>query len=106
MEKVTGIGELFFRAHGPNVCGVGTSSTLGVSFTPSSYEDSVWQQEVGSTVSTAFAETKQREHKCSPAISLPFTIAEGCTCVCIPWALRPSLAVSVRSEPSGRSEGG
>ena len=33
-----------------------------------------------------------REHKCSPATTLPFTIAEGCTCVCIPWALRPSLA--------------
>jgi hypothetical protein len=92
MEKVTGIGELFFRAPRSESVRRWYQQHLGVSLTPSSYEESVWQQEVGSTVFTAFAETKPREHKCSSSITLPFTIAEACTCVCILWALRPSLA--------------
>jgi hypothetical protein len=34
---------------------------LGGSLAPSSYEESVWQQEAGSTVFTPFAGTKTRE---------------------------------------------
>ena len=45
MEKVTGIGGLFFRAHDPKALGRWYQQHLGVSLTPSSYEESVWQQE-------------------------------------------------------------
>ena len=50
MEKVTGIGGLFFRAHDPKTLGRWYQQHLGISLTPSSYEDSVWQQEAGPTV--------------------------------------------------------
>ncbi len=57
MEKVTGIGGLFFRAHDPTALGRWYQQHLGVSLTPSSYEQSVWQQEAGPTVFAPFAET-------------------------------------------------
>ncbi len=57
MEKVTGIGGLFFRAHDPTALGRWYQQHLGISLTPSSYEESVWQQEAGPTVFTPFAET-------------------------------------------------
>jgi glyoxylase I family protein len=41
MEKVTGIGGLFFRAYDPNALGRWYHQHLGISLTPSS-EDSVW----------------------------------------------------------------
>jgi glyoxylase I family protein len=57
MEKVTGIGGLFFRAHDPKALARWYQQHLGVSLTPSNYEDSVWQQEAGPTVFAPFKET-------------------------------------------------
>ena len=57
MEKVTGIGGLFFRAHGPKTLGRWYQQHLGISLTPSSSEDSVWQQEAGPTAFSPFPET-------------------------------------------------
>jgi glyoxylase I family protein len=57
MEKVTGIGGLFFRAHDPKALGRWYQQHLGISLTPSSYEDSMWQQEAGPTVFAPFEET-------------------------------------------------
>jgi len=57
MEKVTGIGGLFFRAHDPKSLGRWYQQHLGVSLTPSSYEESVWRQEAGPTVFAPFPET-------------------------------------------------
>jgi len=57
MEKVTGIGGFFFRAKDPKALGRWYQQHLGISLTPSSYEDSVWQQEAGPTVFDPQAET-------------------------------------------------
>jgi glyoxylase I family protein len=57
MEKVTGIGGLFFRARDPTVLGHWYQEQLGVSLAPSSYEESVWQQEAGPTVFSPLPET-------------------------------------------------
>ena len=57
MEKVTGIGGLFFRAHDPKALGRWYQQHLGILLTPSSYEDSVWQQEAGPTAFAPFKET-------------------------------------------------
>jgi glyoxylase I family protein len=54
MEKVTGIGGLFFRAHDPKALGGWYQQHLGVSLTPSSYEEPVWEQEAGPTVFAPF----------------------------------------------------
>jgi glyoxylase I family protein len=48
--EVTGIGGFFFRAKDPKALGRWYQQHLGISLTPSSYADSVWQQEAGPTV--------------------------------------------------------
>jgi len=57
MEKVTGIGGLFFRAHDPKTLAHWYQDHLGVSLTPSSNGESPWQQEAGPTSFTPFPET-------------------------------------------------
>src|SRR5437868_9818169 len=44
MEKVTGIGGLFFRAHDPKALASWYQQHLGVSLTPSSEGEHVWEQ--------------------------------------------------------------
>jgi len=57
MEKVTGIGGLFFRAHDPKALGSWYQQHLGILLEPSSEGGSVWQQEAGPTVFAPFPET-------------------------------------------------
>ena len=49
MEKVTGIGGLFFRARDPEVLSRWYLSHLGIALTPTSYEELPWWQEAGPT---------------------------------------------------------
>ena len=56
MEKVAGIGGLFFRAHDPKALGQWYEQHLGISLTPTSEGGSVWQQEAGPTAFTPFPE--------------------------------------------------
>jgi len=57
MEKVAGIGGLFFRAHDPKALGNWYLQHLGIALTPTSEGQSVWQQEAGPTAFSPFPET-------------------------------------------------
>jgi len=57
MEKVTGIGGLFFRAHDPKALGSWYEQHLGIALTPTSEGATIWQQEAGPTAFTPFPET-------------------------------------------------
>ena len=57
MEKVTGIGGLFFRAHDPKALAHWYQQNLGVAPVPTSSEESSWQQEAGATAFSPFPET-------------------------------------------------
>ena len=57
MEKVTGIGGLFFRAHDPKALASWYQEHLGVSPTASSSGEHGWEQEAGPTVFAPFPET-------------------------------------------------
>jgi predicted enzyme related to lactoylglutathione lyase len=57
MEKVTGIGGLFFRAHDPKALALWYQQHLGIAPEPSSNGNSVWRQEAGPTVFSPFPET-------------------------------------------------
>jgi glyoxylase I family protein len=59
MEKVAGIGGLFFRAHDPKALGQWYQEHLGITLTPTSEGAPVWQQEAGPTVFTPFPETSK-----------------------------------------------
>ena len=56
MEKVAGIGGLFFRAHDPKALGNWYQQHLGIALTPTSEGATVWQQEAGPTVFSPFPE--------------------------------------------------
>jgi predicted enzyme related to lactoylglutathione lyase len=57
MEKVAGIGGLFFRAHDPKALAQWYLQHLGIALTPTSEGGTVWQQEAGPTVFSPFPET-------------------------------------------------
>jgi glyoxylase I family protein len=57
MEKVAGIGGLFFRAHDPKALGLWYQQHLGISLTPSKEDNRVWEQEAGPTSFTPFPNT-------------------------------------------------
>jgi glyoxylase I family protein len=57
MEKVAGIGGLFFRAHDPKALANWYLQHLGIDLTPTSASGTVWQQEAGPTSFTPFPET-------------------------------------------------
>jgi glyoxylase I family protein len=57
MEKVAGIGGLFFRARDPKALGNWYQQNLGIALTPTSEGAPVWQQEAGPTVFSPFPET-------------------------------------------------
>jgi len=50
MEKVLGIGGLFFRARAPAELAAWYLEHLGIGAAPQNYEDEPWQQEAGPTV--------------------------------------------------------
>jgi predicted enzyme related to lactoylglutathione lyase len=57
MERVTGIGGLFFRARDPAALAQWYRDHLGVTMVPSNYEEPPWQQQAGPTVFAPFPET-------------------------------------------------
>ena len=58
MEKVMGIGGVFFRARDPKGLARWYQENLGITMTPDNYEDDCWRQDAGPTVFAPFpAET-------------------------------------------------
>lgn len=57
MEKVTGIGGLFFRAKDPKTLAQWYQDHLGVTMTPTKENDPTWETEAGTTVFAPFPET-------------------------------------------------
>jgi glyoxylase I family protein len=54
MERVTGIGGLFFRAKDPKALAQWYERNLGITMTPESYDGQPWRQEAGTTVFAPF----------------------------------------------------
>ena len=55
MERVTGIGGVFWRARDPDALKRWYEQHLGVALTPQSYDDEPWRQEAGPTVYEPFS---------------------------------------------------
>jgi predicted enzyme related to lactoylglutathione lyase len=56
IERVTGIGGIFFRAHDPKALAQWYQDHLGVFITPQRKEDPVWNQQAGPTAFSPFPE--------------------------------------------------
>ena len=55
MEKVLGLGGLFFRAHDPQTLGKWYLAVLGIGIPPGDMDTAPWQQQAGPTVFAPFA---------------------------------------------------
>ena len=56
MERVTGIGGVFFRAKDPDTLAQWYQDYLGINVTPEDYDQQPWLQEAGPTVFAPFAQ--------------------------------------------------
>ena len=59
MERVTGIGGVFFRARDPVSLGLWYQKHLGIALASSNYNEPSWRQDAGPTVFGPFPETTQ-----------------------------------------------
>jgi glyoxylase I family protein len=57
MEKVTGIGGLFFRVRDPELLSKWYEQHLGIAPAPTSEGETVWEQEAGQTVFSPFPDS-------------------------------------------------
>ena len=69
MQKVLGIGGLFFRSEDPERLAKWYETHLGISPVPTSYEQRPWQQEAGYTVFAPF--DKNTQYCSSSGLSRP-----------------------------------
>jgi glyoxylase I family protein len=76
MEKVTGIGGLFFQVHDPKALGRWYQQHMGILLAPSSYEASVWQQEAGPTVFEPLPATSELFGKAHKAWTINFRVRD------------------------------
>jgi glyoxylase I family protein len=102
IEKVTGIGGLFFRAHDPKALAGWYQQHLGVSLIPSSYEESPWQQEAGPTAFAPFPETSDYFGDAQKAWMVNFRVRDLDKMAAQLQAAGIAVKVDPQSYPNGR----
>ena len=76
MEKVTGIGGVFFRAQNPEELAKWYEEHLGVNQVPTSYDQSPWIQQEGPTVFAPFENTTDYFGKKTQSWMINFRVAD------------------------------
>lgn len=76
MERVTGIGGVFFRARDPEALSRWYAEHLGVARPPTTYEDPDWWQQAGPTVWGAFPTDSEHFARPGQAWSINFRVAD------------------------------
>jgi glyoxylase I family protein len=74
MERVDGIGGLFFKAHEPKVLAQWYADHLGISTTPSDYGQEPWQQASGPTAFAPFPATTKYFGRAEQVFMLNFRV--------------------------------
>jgi len=102
MEKVTRIGGLFFRAHDPKALGSWYQQHLGVSLTPSSYDEPVWEREAGPTVFGPFPETSDYFGGCPQGWMVNFRVRDLDKMAAQPRTAGIDIKIDPKPYPNGR----
>jgi glyoxylase I family protein len=74
MEKVTGIGGVFFRANDPATLGTWYEQHLGINQVPTTYDAPSWQQVAGDTVFAPFSQDSDYFGRASQQWMLNFRV--------------------------------
>ena len=102
MGKVTGIGGLFFRAKDPTALGRWYQEHLGVTMTPSSYEELPWWQEAGPSGVSPFPETTEYFGDSKQMWMVNFRVRDLDAMVAQLRAAGIAIEVDVQQYPNGR----
>lgn len=102
MEKVRGIGGLFFRARDPEVLGQWYRDHLGIILVPSNYEELPWRQEAGPTAFAPFPETTEYFGDASKVWMVNFRVGNLDALVAQLRAAGISVEVDSQHYPNGR----
>ncbi|MDP9434859.1 MAG: VOC family protein [Actinomycetota bacterium] len=102
MERVSGIGGLFFRAQDPDRLSVWYAAHLGVDPAPESYEVTSWWQRAGPTVFTAMPADSPHFGDPASSWSVNFRMADLDAMVRQLRAAGIDVAVDPETYPNGR----
>lgn len=102
MEKVLGIGGLFFRSKDPGALAKWYEDNLGVSVVPTSYDQPTWMQEFGPTVFAPFASDTSYFGKPSQMWMVNFRVRDLDAMVAQLTASGVTVEVDSESYPNGR----
>ena len=102
MEKVMGIGGLFFRARDPKLLAHWYEQHLGVALTPGSYEDPPWFQEAGATVFAPFPLTTDYFGRAEQVWMVNFRVRDLNAMVAQLQAADIPVTIDAQEYPNGR----
>jgi len=102
MEKVTGIGGMFFRAKDPTSLKRWYEQHLGVTVTPADYEQRPWHQEAGPTAFEPFPADTSYFGRPGQAWMINFRVRDLAAMVTQLQAAGLEVTVDPESYPNGR----
>lgn len=102
MEKVTGIGGVFFRAQDPAALAGWYQQHLGITSVPQDYETQPWQQQAGTTVFAPFSADTDYFGRPEQAWMINFRVADLDAMVAQLTAAGIAVTVDEEIYPNGR----
>jgi len=102
MEKVTGIGGVFFRAKNPGALTGWYREHLGITPVPDNYDDPPWLQEAGPTVFAPFEATTEYFGASSQSWMINFRVADLAKMVSQLKAAGIEVTVDTEEYPNGK----
>jgi predicted enzyme related to lactoylglutathione lyase len=102
MEKVTGIGGMFFRSNNPDALAEWYEKHLGIRRTPQSYEEESWQQEAGVTVFAPFPKNSEYFGNPEKVWMINFRVRDLDTIVAQLRAGNIEVTIDPQAYPNGR----
>lgn len=102
MQRVTGIGGLFFRAKDPEAIGLWYKNNLGVDLVPADYSHQPWSQEAGPTVFAPFPQDTDYFGEASKQWMINFRVKDLDAMVEQLCAAKIEVEVDPEAYPNGR----
>src|ERR1044072_3778481 len=102
MERVNGIGGVFFRAKDPDALAKWYQDHLGINVVPDDYDTEPWKQEAGYTVFAPFSHDTEYFGKPEQAWMVNFRVSDLDAMVKHLEAANIKVEVNPDPEPNGR----
>jgi glyoxylase I family protein len=102
MQRVTGIGGLFFRAKNPTATAQWYREHLGVDLVPADYGQKLWSQEAGPTVFAPFPQDSEHFGDATKHWMINFRVRDLDAMVEQLGAARIDVSVDPEKYPNGR----